>query len=99
LTAGSNVAGVNLGNGRFFAPRLKVSHIHKKLRISTLLFQLVIDYAMEQETFIISDKNWKVTDNGPIRANNEYDGEEYDARMELTGWRFPPDTMIHPGKR
>ncbi|MBQ5605997.1 MAG: family 78 glycoside hydrolase catalytic domain, partial [Prevotella sp.] len=23
---------------------------------------------------------------GPIRANNEYDGEEYDARMELTGW-------------
>ena len=32
------------------------------------------------------DKGWKVTAEGPIRANNEYDGEEYDARKELTGW-------------
>ena len=23
---------------------------------------------------------------GPIRENNEYDGEYYDARMELSGW-------------
>ena len=27
-----------------------------------------------------SDETWKLTANGPIRANNEYDGEEYDAR-------------------
>ena len=32
------------------------------------------------------DKGWKVTANGPIRSNNEYDGEEYDARMEMAGW-------------
>ena len=32
------------------------------------------------------DKGWKVTAQGPIRANNEYDGEEYDARMEMMGW-------------
>src|SRR3546814_13785006 len=38
---------------------------------------------------ITSDESWKVTDQGPIRANNEYDGEEYDARMELTGWDEP----------
>ncbi len=27
-----------------------------------------------------------MTTNGPIRANNEYDGEEYDATMEMPGW-------------
>ena len=32
------------------------------------------------------DKGWRVTTNGPIRSNNEYDGEEYDARKEMTGW-------------
>jgi alpha-L-rhamnosidase len=35
---------------------------------------------------VVSDETWKLTANGPIRANNEYDGEEYDARMELAGW-------------
>src|SRR5690606_5951893 len=27
--------------------------------------------------------------NGPITANNEYDGEEYDARKEMPGWSEP----------
>ncbi|HET7898092.1 MAG TPA: family 78 glycoside hydrolase catalytic domain, partial [Flavisolibacter sp.] len=31
----------------------------------------------------------KVTADGPIRTNNEYDGEEYDATKELTGWNLP----------
>jgi len=30
------------------------------------------------------DNDWKITSKGPIIANNEYDGEEYDARKELT---------------
>ncbi len=34
------------------------------------------------------DKGWKITADGPIRANNEYDGEEYDARKELLGWNW-----------
>ncbi|EKC53612.1 protein containing Bacterial alpha-L-rhamnosidase, partial [human gut metagenome] len=25
---------------------------------------------------------WKLSFDGPIRSNNEYDGEEYDARRE-----------------
>ncbi|MEB3372755.1 alpha-L-rhamnosidase N-terminal domain-containing protein [Bacteroides sp. CR5/BHMF/2] len=27
-----------------------------------------------------------MTTDGPIRSNNEYDGEEYDARKELGNW-------------
>jgi alpha-L-rhamnosidase len=30
-----------------------------------------------------------MTTKGPIRANNEYDGEEYDARLEMPGWDRP----------
>ena len=36
-----------------------------------------------------SDESWRMTDHGPIRANNEYDGEEYDARLESVGWDQP----------
>jgi len=35
---------------------------------------------------VATDETWKATTDGPIRANNDYDGEEYDARMEQRGW-------------
>ncbi len=41
---------------------------------------------MAAKTTVISDESWRLTTDGPIRANNEYDGEEYDARMEMAGW-------------
>jgi alpha-L-rhamnosidase len=34
----------------------------------------------------VSDSSWKITTEGPIGANNEYDGEDYDARREIPGW-------------
>ena len=35
-----------------------------------------------------TNNTWKLSFDGPIRSNNEYDGEEYDARREqaLKGW-------------
>ncbi len=45
-----------------------------------------IEYADGTKPTIVSDETWKLTTDGPIRANNEYDGEEYDARMEMPGW-------------
>ncbi|WP_321345877.1 glycoside hydrolase family 78 protein [uncultured Draconibacterium sp.] len=50
-----------------------------------LLFQLKIDYTDGSSEWIVSDKNWKVN-NGPIRKSDIYNGETYDARLELTGW-------------
>ncbi|MEU9288278.1 family 78 glycoside hydrolase catalytic domain [Streptomyces sp. NPDC048275] len=32
---------------------------------------------------------WKATDTGPYRADDIYDGQTYDARMELPGWSSP----------
>lgn len=54
-----------------------------------LLLQVHLDYADGTSEVVNSDAQWKLCTAGPIRANNEYDGEEYDARMEIAGWNAP----------
>jgi alpha-L-rhamnosidase len=48
-----------------------------------------VEYADGSTAEILSDATWKLTTAGPIRANNEYDGEFYDARLEQAGWDRP----------
>jgi len=86
LKKGSNALGAILGNGRFFSPRHKVPYDTRTFGYPKLLLQIHIQYKDGTKETIVSDEKWKVTTNGPIRANNEYDGEEYDARMEMPGW-------------
>ncbi len=74
------------GNGRFFAPRVTVPAATPTFGFPKLLFQLRIEYADGSSDLVLSDENWKLTDQGPIRSNSEFDGEEYDARMEHPGW-------------
>jgi alpha-L-rhamnosidase len=79
---GTNAIGVVLGNGRFHSPRKNaVSSGFPKL-----LLQLHVNFTDGTETNIISDESWRLTTNGPITANNEYDGEDYDARKEFPDW-------------
>jgi alpha-L-rhamnosidase len=54
-----------------------------------LLLQMNIEYTDGTTTQVVSDAGWKVTTGGPIRENNEYDGEVYDARREMPGWCEP----------
>ncbi len=89
LTAGPNALGVILGNGRYFAPRTKVPTETRTYGYPKLLAQFHVEYADGSSELIVSDPSWKMTTNGPIRANNEYDGEEYDARLEQPGWASP----------
>ncbi len=86
LRAGTNAAGIMLGNGRFYAPRSRVPTETVSYGFPKLLFQMQVDYDNGGSEEIISDEHWRLSTEGPIRANNEYDGEEYDARMELDGW-------------
>ena len=85
LQQGSNAVSVVLGNGRFFSPRKNAVDSG----FPKLLLQLHIEFADGTTTNIVSDESWKLTTNGPITANNEYDGENYDARKELSGWSSP----------
>ncbi len=89
LRRGANALGVWLGNGRFFAPRSTYPMKTLSYGYPKLLLQLEIDYADGTRDTVASDGTWRLTCDGPITANNEYDGEAYDARRELHGWAVP----------
>ena len=54
-----------------------------------LLAQLQVNYTDGTSETICSDSSWKVMNSGPIRESGIYDGETYDARMEIPGWDKP----------
>ncbi|HWI90088.1 MAG TPA: family 78 glycoside hydrolase catalytic domain [Flavisolibacter sp.] len=87
LKQGKNAIATVLGNGRFFTMRqnYKPQKWHN-FGFPKMILQLEIDYIDGTRQIVCSDASWKLTANGPIRTNNEYDGEEYDARKELKGW-------------
>jgi alpha-L-rhamnosidase len=91
LQGGNNTIGVILGNGRYFAMRsARDDRYHvpptRHFGFPKLLLQLEVEYTGGEKEKIISDPTWKINTHGPIIANNEYDGEEYDANLELPGW-------------
>jgi len=89
LKDGKNGIGVILGNGRFVAPRKKVPIESTNFGLPKLLLQIHIVFDDGTDTTIISDESWRITTGGSIVANNEYDGEIYDARKEMSGWDKP----------
>ncbi|HMD62046.1 MAG TPA: family 78 glycoside hydrolase catalytic domain [Opitutaceae bacterium] len=88
LRLGTNAIGVVLGNGRFFAPRLTDPKT-ETYGAPKLLLQLHIDYEDGSSEDVVTDETWRLSADGPIVANNEYDGDEYDARREFAGWDRP----------
>ena len=87
IKSGGNAIAAVLGNGRFFTMRQE----YKPKKINTfgypkMRLQLRIEYANGQNEWVVSDASWKLCVDGPIRSNNEYDGEEYDATKVLKGW-------------
>ncbi|MFP4501794.1 MAG: family 78 glycoside hydrolase catalytic domain [Candidatus Hydrogenedentota bacterium] len=89
VARGANAAGAALGNGRYYAPRYGNPFPTLSFGFPKLLVQLDVTYADGETARIVTDTSWKVTADGPIRNNNVYDGEEYDARMELGAWTSP----------
>ncbi|MCL5269276.1 MAG: family 78 glycoside hydrolase catalytic domain, partial [bacterium] len=89
LRPGANAAGLLLGNGRFFAPRVKTPTVFRTFGYPKAIAQIEVEYADGARETIATGDGWRVTADGPIRANNEYDGEIYDARMTRDGWSAP----------
>ncbi len=89
LKSGANALGVVLGNGRYFAPRYQAAFPPKNYGYPKLLLRMDVEYQDGTSKSIVSDESWKLTADGPILANNEYDGEIYDARREMPGWSEP----------
>jgi alpha-L-rhamnosidase len=86
LQKSKNAVGVVLGNGRYFAPRAGEREQTVNFGFPKVICQIEICHTDGSVSTIFTDESWKLTNNGPIRGNNEYDGEYYDARMELKDW-------------
>ena len=89
LAQGKNAIGVMLGSGRYYAPRNDIPIRTRDFGYPKAKLQLSVEYEDGSRLAVASDESWKLTANGPIRANNEYDGEEYEARMEIDHWAKP----------
>jgi len=107
IKQGKNAIGTILGNGRFFNMRqnFKPQKI-KTFGYPKMLLQLEIEYTNGARETIVSDNTWKLTSDGPIRSNNDFDGEEYDATKEIAGWNnvafndskwMKPELVKEPG--
>lgn len=81
-----NTIGVLLGNGRYYAPRFTEPMSTRTFGYPKLLFQMEIEYRDGSVQVIVSDESWNISTEGPIRENNDYDGEIYDARKEIPFW-------------
>lgn len=87
LKQGKNTLGTILGNGRFFAMRQDYkAYKIKSFGMPKMALILEVQYNDGTSETIKTDDTWKLTTDGPILANNEYDGEEYDARKEMKDW-------------
>jgi alpha-L-rhamnosidase len=90
VESGPNAIGVMLGNGMYNVPRTPGRYVKfvGSFGQPKLIFQMHIRFADGTETVIASDSSWKTTV-GPIVFSSEYGGEDYDARMEQSGWDQP----------
>ena len=83
--------GIVLGNGRGFNMRQDKPYKNTTFGLPKCRLNVIAEYEDGTTERLVTDEKWRVTANGSIRANNEYDGEVYDARMELDGdkWTMP----------
>ncbi|MGI6315960.1 MAG: family 78 glycoside hydrolase catalytic domain [Christensenellales bacterium] len=72
----------------------------RKNRISAdrqaFLLELHIEYTDGSVALITTDENWRVTEEGPYRMAEWYDGETYDARIMYSSVPWKPASITSP---
>lgn len=85
LKQGDNAIGAALAkgwySGRIFGPTPQAYTLPIQL-----IAQLDVTYTDGRQYRIKTDGTWQATNQGPIRAASNYDGEKYDANFDITGW-------------
>ncbi|HEY0453534.1 family 78 glycoside hydrolase catalytic domain [Actinophytocola sp.] len=87
LRQGDNALGAWLGNG-WYSGSLGFAGNQRYGTQPWYSAQLRITFTDGTATTIRTDNSWKVTA-GPIRADDLYHGESYDARLAVSGWDGP----------
>jgi hypothetical protein len=85
LKVGNNVIGVMLGNGMFNVTPGRYIKFKGSMGSPQVIGQLSLDYSDGHTEQIATDGSWKVSA-GPIMFSSIYGGEDYDARLEQSGW-------------
>ena len=85
LSPGKNALGVMLGNGWFNTPQKWWGWRMQWYGSPRLILQLEISYTDGSSARIISDGTWR-SGLGAVTFSCMYDGEDYDSRLEQTGW-------------
>ncbi|MBO4488112.1 MAG: family 78 glycoside hydrolase catalytic domain [Bacteroidales bacterium] len=93
LQKGDNAIGVMLAGGRYMTIRYDANEtdwggLSHAIHYGTprLILQLEVTYQDGTSERIVSNESWSITNLGPIRTANEFDGETYDERMDLGPW-------------
>ena len=89
LSEGENAIGAYVGAG-WYCGRLGFHGGKRNIWGDNigLFAQLVITFADGNQETVVTDSDWKWS-TGPITFSEIYDGEEYDARLELKEWSNP----------
>jgi alpha-L-rhamnosidase len=92
LNAGQNVIAAQLADGWYagmlgptrwseYFPKRGAYGLNRRL-----FLQLEVEYGNGNKETIVSDGNWKMYKEGPIRIADNFLGESYDARKEVASW-------------
>lgn len=89
----TNTIGVILEAGRFTTVRHDTNYLEwcgikhaAHYGLPQLILQLEVTYKDGTTDTIVSGEGWRITNRGPIRKANEFDGETKDARLDLGNW-------------
>ena len=93
LKAGENCLGVELGNGWYNPLPLRLFgsfnlRDHLSIGRPRFIAQLRLDYQDGSSETVATDEKWRVG-SGPVRRNDIYLGEWFDAQQEKEGWDQP----------
>lgn len=86
LASGKNALAVELASGWHSGRISRGKALYENFASPKILCQLEVTLKDGSKKVVISDESWKGTTNGPIRLASLYDGEVYDANLEMPNW-------------
>jgi len=89
LSQGKNAISVELASGWHSGRISRGKAVYENFASPKVLCQLEVTLKDGSKKTIISDETWKGITNGPIRLASLYDGEVYDANLEIPNWKTP----------
>ncbi|AJR04480.1 family 78 glycoside hydrolase catalytic domain [Siansivirga zeaxanthinifaciens] len=86
IESGQNTIGIEIASGWHSGRLGWMKSFWSDTESPKILCQLELIMKDGSKNIIMSDESWKGTTNGPIRLSEIYDGETYDANIEMPNW-------------